>query len=33
MTEAGFQVHQLIKHVAWYGVFRMRHSIVVGERK
>jgi ubiquinone/menaquinone biosynthesis C-methylase UbiE len=33
MTQAGFQVRQHVEHVAWYGVFRMRHGIVVGERK
>ena len=33
MTQAGLQVHQRVEHVAWYGVFRMRHGIVVGERK
>lgn len=33
MTSAGFRVQQRIEHVAWYGVFRMRHGIVVGARE
>lgn len=31
-TTAGFRVQQQFEHVAWYGVFRMRHGIVVGVR-
>jgi SAM-dependent methyltransferase len=33
MTEAGFDVQRQVEHVAWYGVFRMRHGIIVGVRK
>ncbi len=33
MTQAGFHVQQHAEHVAWYGIFRMRHAIVVGLRE
>jgi ubiquinone/menaquinone biosynthesis C-methylase UbiE len=32
-TEAGFHVQHQIEHIAWYGIFRMRHGIVVGVRE
>jgi ubiquinone/menaquinone biosynthesis C-methylase UbiE len=33
MSQAGFHVQHEVEHVAWYGVFRMRHGIVVGVRQ
>ncbi len=32
-TEAGFCISHQVEHVAWYGIFRMRHGIVVGMRQ
>ena len=32
MTQAGFHGQHQAEHVAWYGIFRMRHGIVVGVR-
>jgi ubiquinone/menaquinone biosynthesis C-methylase UbiE len=33
MTQTGFDVRHQVEHVAWYGIFRMRHGIVVGIRE
>ena len=30
MTEAGLHVQQSFEQVAWYGIFRIRHGIVIG---
>ncbi len=32
MNQAGLQVDRAEEHVAWYGVFRIRHGIAVGVR-
>lgn len=32
MTEAGLHVQQSFEQVAWYGIFRIRHGIVIGVR-
>ncbi len=33
MTQAGVRVDQHFEHVAWYGMFRIRHGIAVGVRE
>ena len=33
MAQAGFQVRRQAEHVAWYGIFRMRHGIIIGLRR
>jgi ubiquinone/menaquinone biosynthesis C-methylase UbiE len=30
MTQSGFQVDEHSEHVSWYGLFRIRHGIVIG---
>lgn len=32
-TQAGLQVQQGFEHVAWYGIFRIRHGILIGVRR
>lgn len=33
ITAAGFHISHQTEHLAWYGIFRMRHGIVVGVRE